>query len=358
MPNVGVDPEQGGLMRRLVPFGVAALLFSARLTWAGPSDIAVRMKCPVLSDVSAAEFEARAKVDLSVRAIRGGELEVVCDGLAAHVRWREQGGAWVARSMPPTATPAALVDALLVASKELIEGTSREEGGARDAGEKDGTATSGAPGAASAPPNPDPRSAGRWTKKAAEGGDAPSKGRAEASDSSSGEPAGSENWVWSISAGASGALFSVSGTGIVGPSVGVVAQMPAGISASLTGEYDVAIGAGDTVSVRVASVAAVISRTLGPSRAFEVGAGGFVGGVFASSEAPYQPTSRSQAFWGGILRGRYAVRAEAWRFAVGPDIRFYGFRPDVAVDGAYVWGVPAVSAGLSLEVSRAVYGSK
>jgi hypothetical protein len=311
----------------------------------------------VLSEVSAAEFEARAKVDLSVRATRGGELEVVCDDLAAHIRWREQGGPWVTRSMPPTATPAALVDALLVASKELVERTSREQGGAR--ADADGAATvSGAPEATSALPPLDPGSKGRSTKKAAEGADAPSNGRAETSDLSREQLADSANWMWSVSAGASGALFNPSGTGIVGPSVGVLAQLPAGILASLTGEYDVAVGAGDIVSVRVASVAAVVSRILGPSRAFEVGAGGLVGGVFASSEAPYQPTSRAQAFWGGTLRGRYAVRADAWRFAVGPDIRFYGFRPDVAVDGAYVWGVPAVSVGLSLEMSRALYRSK
>jgi len=32
--------------------------------------------------------------------------------------------------------------------------------------------------------------------------------------------------------------------------------------------------------------------------------------------------------------------------------------PDVAIDGNYVWGVPLLSGGLSLEVSLAVYGAK
>jgi len=39
-------------------------------------------------------------------------------------------------------------------------------------------------------------------------------------------------------------------------------------------------------------------------------------------------------------------------------MRFYGYRPDVAIDGNYVWGVPLLSGGLSLEVSLAVYGAK
>src|SRR4051794_3538055 len=102
----------------------SCLLFKAQMVWAAPSDVAVRIKCPVLSDVSTAEFEARAKVDLSARATRGGELEVTCDDLAARIRWRERGGAWFARSVPRTASPAGLVDALLVASKELVEDAS------------------------------------------------------------------------------------------------------------------------------------------------------------------------------------------------------------------------------------------
>src|SRR5687767_8450305 len=103
----------------LVGLGTCGLLFASPAR-AGPRDVTVRMSCPVLSEISTAEFEARAKVDLSVRTTRGGELEVVCDNLAARVRWRERGRAWFARTMPPAVTPATLIDALLVASKELV----------------------------------------------------------------------------------------------------------------------------------------------------------------------------------------------------------------------------------------------
>ena len=345
-------------MRRLVLLCLGVGLLAARLTWAGPSEIAVRMKCPVLSEVSAAEFEARAKVDLSVRASRGGELEVICDALTAHIRWRAGGGAWVARSIPPTASPATLIDALLVASKELVEEASREEDSRAHAAQDERPATD------STLPN-DSSAADAATTERNDGGEPLPKDRAEgraapreetatARDVSRSPSGQARTWAWGVTAGAGAAIFSLSGTGIVGPSVGVFAQLPAGFVTSLTAEYDVGLGAGDIVSVRVGSVAAVISAPFGPARAFEVGVGGLVGSVFASANAPYQPTSLAQAFGGAILRGRYALRWEGWRFGLGPDFRFYGFRPEVAIDDTLVWGVPAVSGGLSLEVGRAL----
>jgi hypothetical protein len=170
-------------------------------------------------------------------------------------------------------------------------------------------------------------------------------------------PATPVEWTFGVFLGTQAALFSFSGTGIAGPNVGVFVDLQRGITASLAGEYDVAVGAGDIASVRVASGAAVIAARFGPARAFEVGVGALAGSVFASSELPYQPASQSQGFWGGLVRGRYAPRMNAWRFAVGPEMRFYGFRPDVAVDGAAVWGVPVLSVGIALEVSRELLGS-
>ena len=43
---------------------------------------------------------------------------------------------------------------------------------------------------------------------------------------------------------------------------------------------------------------------------------------------------------------------------MGPEIRFYGFRPEVAVDHVVVWGLPPVSIGLGLEISLDVIGSR
>jgi hypothetical protein len=323
------------------------------------------MRCAVLSDVSAAEFEARAKVDLSARSTRGGELDVVCDDLSARIRWRERGGAWFARWMPPTSTPATLVDALLVASKELVEEASRfDKAGSGAAGEEPkGTVDEATPSALDLA---DPAEIERAPR---DGGDASRMGKRPrdratppeetiSSDRPLAEPAAPGAWAFGVSAGIQAGLFSLRGTGIVGPSVGVFVELPAGFVTSLVGEYDVAIGAGDVVSVRVASVAAVIAARFGPARAFEVGVGGLAGSVFVSSDAPYQPTSLAQGFWGAIVRGRYALRKDAWRFAFGPDVRFHGFQPEVAVEHATVWGVPVVSVGLALEVSRELYGSR
>jgi hypothetical protein len=329
--------------------------------WGGPGDIAVRINCPVLSEVSAAEFEARAKVDMSARTARGGELEVLCDQLAARIRWRERGGAWFARSVPPTSTPATLVDALLVASKELAEEASRFEtslagDAAKERGATPDPPVPSTPGVSDVADGRRPDRA-RETARGEGSRDRPATRDEEASSDRAGAlSVAPRQWAWGVSLGSQAALFSLRGTGMVGPSVGAFMSLPAGFVASLAGEYDVAIGAGDLVAVRMASAAAVIAARFGPAEAFEVGVGGLVGSVLVSSEPPYQPSSLSQGYWGGIVRGRYALRWDAWRVGIGPDVRFHGFRPEIAVDSAAVWGVPAASVGVALEVSRELYG--
>jgi hypothetical protein len=324
------------------------------------------MSCPVLSEISTAEFEARAKVDLSVRTARGGELEVVCDNLAARVRWRERGRAWVARAMPPAATPATLIDALLVASKELVEEATRLEGAktADRATEQGGASEAMQPmGADLSDPTEAERAPDR-ARQTSRTGDAAGN---RAATPESGMPwrdrpgsmaATPLEWAWGVSAGTQAALFKLEGKGMAGASLGAFLSLPMGLVATLTGEYDLGLGAGDVVSVRMAAAIVTIAARFGPARAFEVGAGGLAGSVFVTSEGPYQPTSDSLGFWGAIVRGRYALGRDAWRFAIGPDVRFHGFRPEIAVDQATVWGVPLVSVGVALEVSRELYGSR
>ena len=323
------------------------------------------MSCPVLSDVSAAEFEARIKVELSARATRGGELDVVCDNLAARLRWRSRGGDWYSRSLPAAAMPATLVDTLLVASKELVEEAARLD------------AANGKPAAESAKGSDPAPSSADDVAGSAEGVGTADRAR-EASRTQAGDAAraatGSEaapstdrsgtasdaplEWAWGVSAGTQAAVFSLRGTGAVGPSIGTFVSLPFGIAVHLTGAYDFAFGAGDVVSVRVPTAALAIAARFGSARAFEVGAGGFIGSIFASAAPPYQPTSLTEAFGGAVVRGRYALGKDPWRFAVGPDLRVHGFRPEVAIDGATVWGVPVLSVGLALEVSRELYGKR
>jgi hypothetical protein len=341
----------------LVGVGSGWLFLAAGPAWGGPRDITVQMSCPVLSDISSAEFEARAKVDLSARAARGGELEVLCDNLAARIRWRPRGGAWSARAMPPTATPAALVDALLGVSKELVEEAARlEESAGADGGQAPGETPALAPSAADSSPveGEEARDQARATSRTARPQDraATPDEAAAPSDRSGAAFVASREWGWGVAVGTQAALFSFRGTGIVGPSVGAFLRLPAGFAASLTGEYDVGIGTGDVVSVRMATVAAVIAAQFGPARAFEVGLGGFGGSFLVDAEPPYQPISHSVAFWGALVRGRYGLRSNGWRFAAGPEVRFHGIRPQVAVDRADVWNVPAISVGLGLEVAR------
>jgi hypothetical protein len=42
---------------------------------------------------------------------------------------------------------------------------------------------------------------------------------------------------------------------------------------------------------------------------------------------------------------------------MGADARFYAFRPEIAVDGNVVWGLPVIGMGLAVEFSREVYRS-
>ncbi len=108
---------------------------------ANTSDFSTEVQCPALSADVRAEFEARAQVDLSLRLASGGQLEVVCNGLAAHVSFRPRAGKRFERDVAPASDPAALVDALLVAVAELAADAAHEEVPAPEQPEKAATQT-------------------------------------------------------------------------------------------------------------------------------------------------------------------------------------------------------------------------
>jgi hypothetical protein len=333
-----------------------SLLTIAPSAWAGPSDVAVRIRCPVLSDVAAAEFEARAKVDLSARSTSGGELEVVCDDSATRLRWRQKGGAWWARSLPPAAAPAAFVDGLLRASEELVEESLRFEGSeaaSKDqpappegAASSDETSDSEITGAPAGSPNPPPKAPPPDDTATTE----PSR------DDAPRPPSDPSKWSGGIAAGADAALF-FGGAAIVGPRVGLFAGLPGGWVIQLMGEYDFGLGAGNDVTVGMAGGSGVIAKRFGRADAFEVGVGPVVGSVFASTSGVVQPPSLAELFAGVLVRGRYGLRAGEWRFSMGPELRVHGIRPEIAVDHVVVWAVPPVSVGLGIEVSLELIGS-
>ncbi len=152
-------------------------------------------------------------------------------------------------------------------------------------------------------------------------------------------------------------MFGGRSGGMLGPSVGVYAELPMGIAAQLKGEYDFALGAGDIVSARASSVSALLVAEVGRARALEIGTGPFIGNLAADAPGPYQPSTVSQGFWGVAASARYALRKDGWRLAMGADARFYAFRPEIAVDGNVVWGLPVIGMGLAVEFSREVYRS-
>ncbi|MET0592635.1 MAG: hypothetical protein ABW133_08050, partial [Polyangiaceae bacterium] len=162
-----------------------------------------------------------------------------------------------------------------------------------------------------------------------------------------------------LSVGSQALLFvsHANGTGMMGPNIGVYAVLP-GFVAHLSGEYDFTFGEGDQLSVRVANGSALALFGLDSRRTFEIGGGFFAGGVFAEGFGWLQPRTQSEWFWGATARARYAVEAGGWRLAFGPDFRFYGYRPQIAIDGAEAWGLPVFAAGISLDLFRELYGPR
>ena len=144
----------------------------------------------------------------------------------------------------------------------------------------------------------------------------------------------------------------------MGPRAGVVAELPGAWVLQLTGQYDFGWGAGDAVTVRMAGASAVVAKRFGSADGFDVGAGAVAGSLVAKANGSIQPASLSELFGGILVRGRYGFREGGWRFSMGPEIRVYGIRPEVAVDQVVVWGVPPVSIGLGLEISLDVFGSR
>jgi hypothetical protein len=254
---------------------------------------------------------------------------------------------------------------LLRVSEDLVEEALRFEGVLGEDASKDPLASPG-PSAASAGEVPDsaagaaaPDASGKPAPKAPPPRSTTSAEPSAPPNDRSNEPSGAgAPWVWGVAAGADVALFSFAGDGILGPRVGLFAELPATFVLQLTGLYDFGLGAGDAVDVRMAGGSAVIAKRLGPAESLEIGAGLVAGSVFVTADPTIQPPSLAEWFGGVLVRGRYGLREGGWRFSVGPEIRVHAIRPEVAVDHTVVWGVPLVSVGLGLEVSRDIFGSR
>jgi hypothetical protein len=287
-------------------------------------DIATDLRCPALSAEVAAEFEARARVDLSMRSPEGGELDVVCRQQDAHVSWWPKTGTPLARTVRAGEGP--LVDALLVAVADVA---------------RDSNATIGTPPPPKCPvvetPDPTPR---------AEPTCAPP---APAAVTSSPLALG-------VSLGVDAAWYG-SGQGSVGPALGVLVALPSNFVATVRGQYSWGLGASQVVDVRVWGATLSLSRWWGERHTFELGAGASAGVVLATTSGAFGPSPQSTGYFAGIAHARYALTVDAWRFALGPEIRLLDAPVAIHVDGAQTWRWPALTAGLSLDVATAAYGA-
>jgi hypothetical protein len=295
----------------------------AALLWASSSlarteKFDTTVHCRALSPEMAAEFEARARVDLSVRSERGGALELECDDLIARVTWLPEKGGRFTRSVPMATE--SLVDALLVAVANLAHQAT--------AARQDADAVRVvSPPASSEAPMPMPPAAEPVPKGLALG----------------------------LALGAQASIFPT-GQGTLGPEVGLVVGLPANLVAGIYADYAVGLGAGEFVGIRLMGGTALLSGWFGERGAFEVGVGTTAGVVEVSTVPPFGPSPQTAAFLGGVARARYALQADSWRVAFGADLRFYGAPTSVAVNGATIWKLSGVTAGVSLDLTTRIYG--
>ncbi len=325
------------LSRLMIPLLIG--LLSGR-SWATTSDISTEVHCPALSPEVKAEFEARAQVDLSLRSAGGGQLEVVCDGLAAQVSFRPRSGKRFDRVVPRAASPAALVDALLVAVAEL----------AADAAYQGPTPENQENGAAENPANQTSRSQQDAERRGvpASGTPMPLMGGATRETMQWPPPIG-------LGLGAQAGLFRLTGMGLATIDLTLAVGLPERMVASVAGNYGFGLGTGGTVTIRTFGATAILSRWWGAKRVFELGAGFGAGSIIASASPPYE-ASQSHGFVAGVARVRYALEAGAWRFSAGPEFRVYGWPTSVELDGARIWDMPVFTAAITLDAMTRLYG--
>jgi hypothetical protein len=287
-----------------------------------------------------AEFEARAQVDLTLRAAGGGDLEAVCDGLAATVTWRPRSGGKFERGVS-AASPAALVDALLFAVAELAGDAARV-----------------------ARPHPTPLpETDPSDEPPATDAQPPASPERNAADRPS--AVAGPAIPFGLLAGGTAALLSTSGAGVVGPNVGLLFGLSPRAVLTLEGGYGFGFGVSNSaVSVHTLETMALASTTLGSSRAYELG-GGLVFGSLSASTDSQQFTSTSggsKVYLGGVVRARYGAMIGGVRVSFGPELRLNVLPTQVVVINGTaaeesVWQISTFSAGLTLEFATSLYGS-
>ncbi|HKQ70564.1 MAG TPA: hypothetical protein VJT73_14550 [Polyangiaceae bacterium] len=325
------------------------MLATGRSSWAKTGDIATRVDCPALSSDARAEFEARAQVDLSLRS-RGGDLSVVCDGLQARVRWQPRGGGIYERPVPRAPDAAILLDTLLVAVADVV--------GDANAAEKvlptevdAGTEIRAAPGADPAKNGQDPERRQPSEGRAAGSPEGASPDRAEPRSRFVVIPK-----TFGALLGAYAGLLTTHGTGAVGPHVGVLAGFGSGIVGTLVGEYGTGFGGSSDIQVETLGGALLVGKWWGETRAWETAVGASLTNVKASASND-PSTAESKTLVSAVARARYALVLDGWRYAIGPDVRLTNPYLDVTFDGSVVWNIPALTAGLTLDITARIYGS-
>jgi|HubBroStandDraft_2_1064218.scaffolds.fasta_scaffold22722_2 hypothetical protein len=270
---------------------------------------ALDLQCPGLGPGDYAAVEATARAELS--EVHGWDLDVViaCGVAATIVRVRSGVGPPVQRPVPGALDEGSSLDELLAALQALI---TEARLAARDAEPLDPEDI----------PPPDP------PRHLVRAGHRP-------------------DYRFALLAGLDGEMWSAPYGPAVGPRAGVRVARNYDWSVELDGGF--LSGTQSTEGLGATSVQATLRVDFPLPYHFRIGFAGDARVVMAASNAGTSPSQQVGTTMGSILLTRYTLRVDRFELSVGPQAELF-FRPVVVlVQGAELFRLPTLTAGLSLE---------
>lgn len=297
----------------------AVALFVVVPRVAAAASVATDVECPRLAPSSVDAFEARARIDLALRARRDGTVAVLCDGDQARVVWRPGGEPESSRDVSLPADDIAAVDALLMAAAELAE---REPPAPTVAPTEGARAAPGAPGASKPERNV----------------------RADIAESAA-PSASSTRGPVRLAFGGSTELGWRGFAGAVGPRLELTVPLTSTWELGASLGVRAGLEASQGVRTLAADGALLATWRLGAHLALALGASASAL-RFAPATSDTTPATRTTSLLGGIARATWSIPLGPVQVAIGPEAHAYPQPISVQVGGAEVARIPAVTAGV------------
>jgi hypothetical protein len=292
--------------------GLSGAAVAVAITLAGSAQAAtgvLDMQCPDLDPGDFAAVEAMARAELS--EAHGWDLHVLiaCHPAATTLRVSSREGPAVERVVPGSLDDSATLDALLAALQELI---AEARLAARDALPLDPEDT----------PPPDP------PRHLVRAGHRP-------------------DYRFALVAGLDGEMWSAPLGPAVGPRAGLRIARNYDWSVELDGGF--LSGVQSTQGFGAQSVQTTLRFDFPLPYHFRIGFAGDVRVVMAASNGGASPSQEVGTTMGAILLSRYTVRVDRFEFSMGPEAELFGRPVVILTQGAEVFRLPTLTAGLSLE---------